>query len=343
MNITNNPADDILPKWSLGGSHVVFGSDRENEDSVFDLYQLNILTGTVQKLADMGLSSYYFVADYFTISEDGENIFYSPKSIDLKNEIHKIDLISNEDFLIYSQEGGVHDLSNFDINTNQNKIIFDHVSVMADIGIINTDGSNIILYDLDKEPAGDTDLASWISKKYGTFHPADTAYSPRWDNNGHSFYYIDPTGFIISDNFVYYVSLSEYDLQRNAEKEIFRFPESAFNTGDNYPPKLHTVPNSERLIIQDGYDLFSFEKSTHEYSLITNGANPSFSNDGSKMIFERGGEVYSINLDGTGEIHLTEGNGENLSPVWQPIFTETPISDQIDYLGDTGSIQGSNI
>ena len=342
-NISENPADDFYPQWVSDNNSLIFLSNRKgHEGRKKDLYIKDMISGHESHVSELEGYSY-------SVAPGGDYILYGREYLDsyldvdnvISAGIYKIDISTGSEKRFCGLLGSTSRFSNFDINQTEGKIIFDVTSVYPAIGIVNTDGSDFVPYDLDSDPMSSMEIYEWREEKYFPAPggmPPDTAYSPKWDDNGQSFYYIDPTRFVISDEEVFYVLLTEYDLQTNSEKEIFRFPEGSFTTIDNYPPGLYTVPNSELIIIQDGFDFFSFEKTTQEYSLITNGLNPTFSNDGSKMIFERDGDIFSINLDGTGEVQLTQNNGENKQPVWQPSFVETKEEDEINQIKNLDKI-----
>ena len=327
-NITNNPADDKLPKWALDNNHLVFDSDRAGNEKPYNFYIIDITNGNDAYISEFFEESLGNNPDLFSISPDGNHIFYGNSYFDEDDNfssagIYKIDLSSGAEHRISGLPKSNTRFSNFDINLTECKIIFENIGVLYTIGMVNTDGSGLIPYELDSDPMSPMEFYDWRIEKFNPMvggMPPNTAYSPKWDSDWQSFYFIDPTHLVVSDEDVSYVILTEYDLQTNLEKEIFRFPEGSFTSDDNYPPSLYTIPKSELIIIHDGHDFFSFEKATQEYSLITNGSNPTFSNDGSKMIFERDDDIYSINLDGTDEIQLTQSSGENKWPAWQPHF-----------------------
>lgn len=58
---------------------------------------------------------------------------------------------------------------------------------------------------------------------------------------------------------------------------------------------------------------------TNQTGVTGDGNNPKFTPNGAKIIFDRNGNIYTINLDGTGETELINGNGDTLSsPQFSP-------------------------
>jgi Tol biopolymer transport system component len=55
-----------------------------------------------------------------------------------------------------------------------------------------------------------------------------------------------------------------------------------------------------------------------ERRTLTSGSEPAWSPDGSRIVFTRGGDVWTMKADGTGERRLTRGPAEELTPSVSP-------------------------
>jgi len=109
---------------------------------------------------------------------------------------------------------------------------------------------------------------------------------------------------------------------------------------DTYPA---WSPNGKRiawLAYRNGYDLFTMSADGHNKIRITNGdakdTYPTWSPGGLKIAFERNGDLYIINADGSGKAtQLTNDPAEDKFPDW------SPDGDKIAFMrgnGDTGEI-----
>lgn len=50
--------------------------------------------------------------------------------------------------------------------------------------------------------------------------------------------------------------------------------------------------------------------------LADSAAQPRFSPDGRRIVFDRGGEIWTMNADGSGQTKLTQAPEPDLAPVW---------------------------
>lgn len=329
-NISNNPSDDNLPNWAIDNNHLIFVSNRDHEGERSGLYVMDIYEGEPIKISDLDCTRN--CATSFSISPDGHSVVYSKfVENDLRAEIHFYDLYTNSDDIIYSYEGGATHYHNFDINNIDGKILFERESVCIEIGLINKDGSGFTTsLDVDKDYSENAFRLRMEGKLIG--NPPDTAYSPKWISSQSSFYYIDKEFYLVnSETFESYFVITEFDWNTNVQRAVFKFPEGFFVDyySDNGYPDLFTAPNSELLIIANNNNLFSLNINTQDYSLITNGYEPTFANDGKTMIFVRDGNIFSINIDGTDEVQLTQDNGKNSNPDWE-LFPDQNKSQEED-------------
>ena len=54
------------------------------------------------------------------------------------------------------------------------------------------------------------------------------------------------------------------------------------------------------------------------YGSVAYGVSPDWAPDGDRLAFERAGEIYAINLDGTGEVRLTNNTANDVHAEWLP-------------------------
>jgi Tol biopolymer transport system component len=52
--------------------------------------------------------------------------------------------------------------------------------------------------------------------------------------------------------------------------------------------------------------------------LANSGTQPRFSPDGTQIVFKRGGEIWTMNADGSDQTQLTQGSEFDFGPVWSP-------------------------
>jgi tricorn protease len=119
-NITNNPAQDIIPMWS--GSKVYFISDR---DARMNLFVYNLDTRETKKLTNFTDFDIKFpsLGDNAIVFENGGYIY----KFDLTTEqANKIPIYINDDFV--SGRGGLRDVSkeitNYEISPDGNRALF---------------------------------------------------------------------------------------------------------------------------------------------------------------------------------------------------------------------------
>jgi tricorn protease len=121
-NITNNPAQDIIPMW--GGERVYFLSDRD-ELRRMNLYTYDLATGETRKLTDFTEYDVKFpsVGKAAIVFENGGYIYH----MDLASEqVRKVPIVIHEDFAI--GRGGLRDVSksvtNYEIAPDGNRALF---------------------------------------------------------------------------------------------------------------------------------------------------------------------------------------------------------------------------
>jgi len=120
INITNNPAQDIIPMWK--GDLIYFISDR---DSRFNLYSYNVKTKETKKLTNFTQYDIKFpsLGDNAIVFENGGYIY----KFDLKTQkAEKVTIYLNEDF--DSGRGGLIDVSknvtNYEISPDGKRALF---------------------------------------------------------------------------------------------------------------------------------------------------------------------------------------------------------------------------
>src|SRR4051794_13263195 len=69
---------------------------------------------------------------------------------------------------------------------------------------------------------------------------------------------------------------------------------------------------------------------------ITSDANPEFSPDGRRILFERAGDLRLVNADGTGPVALTTGPADDRDPDWSPNGSQIVFSSNRDTPGGCG-------
>ncbi len=120
INITNNPAQDIIPMWK--GDIIYFISDR---DSRFNLYSYNVRTKETKKLTNFTQYDIKFpsLGDNAIVFENGGYVY----KFDLKTQkVEKVTIYLNEDFDI--GRGGLIDVSknvtNYEISPDGKRALF---------------------------------------------------------------------------------------------------------------------------------------------------------------------------------------------------------------------------
>ncbi|RPI73353.1 MAG: protease, partial [Ignavibacteriales bacterium] len=119
-NVTNNPAQDIIPMWA--GNKIYFISDR---DSRMNLFVYNLDTKETKKLTEFTDFDIKFpsLGDDAIVFENGGNIY----KMDLATEkAEKISIYLNEDFV--SGRGGIKnvskEVSNYEISPDGSRALF---------------------------------------------------------------------------------------------------------------------------------------------------------------------------------------------------------------------------
>lgn len=75
---------------------------------------------------------------------------------------------------------------------------------------------------------------------------------------------------------------------------------------------------------------------------LTDGAHPSFSEDGSWIAYTQNGDIYKIRKDGTGRTRLTTDPGQDVDPAWTKPQTTTG-ADQIAFASNRQGSSGYDI
>ncbi len=166
-NVTNNPAQDIIPMWA--GNKIYFISDR---DSRMNLFVYNLDTKETKKLTEFTDFDIKFpsLGDNAIVFENGGYIY----KMDLATEkAEKVTIYINEDFV--SGRGGLRDvsreISNYEISPDGNRALFgargDVFTVPVKNGntrdITNTSG----VHERNSKWSPDGKWISYISDKSG--------------------------------------------------------------------------------------------------------------------------------------------------------------------------------
>ncbi len=152
-------------------------------------------------------------------------------------------------------------------------------------------------------------------------HPSSDAY-PSWSPDG--------SRIAFRREFDFYVMKADGSDQRMVVK----------NRGDNpeFDLTSHWSPDSSKLVfassvtgfphLDRGIFVVGPDGLTFLNSRVRQGYHPSWSNDGSKILFEssqreQGRGIYVMNLDGRNLMKLAAGTG--MRPVWSPMAQRLPL------------------
>ncbi|HEX9658314.1 MAG TPA: S41 family peptidase [Bacteroidota bacterium] len=121
-NITNNPAQDIIPMWS--GNKIYFNSDRDDIKRM-NIYSYDLTTKETKKLTNFTEFDVKFpsLGDKAVVFENGGYLY----TLDLASEkVSKVPVFIHEDFVI--GRGGIRDVSkevtNYEIAPDGNRALF---------------------------------------------------------------------------------------------------------------------------------------------------------------------------------------------------------------------------
>ncbi len=110
--VVENPADDLLPRWSPDNRWIAFTSNREQKCSI---YLVPPLGGGVQKLVDIGISpmdgAIYSTLGSFPWSPDGRTLYFTRRDEESRMAIWKIDLATRTEERLTDPPRGHNDFA----------------------------------------------------------------------------------------------------------------------------------------------------------------------------------------------------------------------------------------
>jgi TolB protein len=300
ISLTNEPTDEILPRWSPDGSKIAYVADR---GSGVDLFWRPATGGPERKIAETHLHMLeHFWEFIFAIganpwSSDGNRILFPRLGISGEISIWEVDLVSGDEKQVTFPEPGDIDLwgsRSFD----DQQIVFQR---NANLWLITKEGKEIPLLEdehFNVQPTWATDPDIVI------FSAARNSIPQIWQ-----------------------ISISSGTLEQLTSGETYKLGSVVNKQGIlSYNHFAHTT------------DLFSVNMDGLETTQLTfyNGDNfhPRISPDGKNLVYQslRTGnfEIWMFDLNSNEEINLTNHPDRDIKPDWSPDGKEVVFLSQRD-------------
>ena len=304
-NLTNNPADDWSPSWSPDGTKIAFFSDRNSGG----IYTMNADGSNVSLI-----THHNFAGDsILSWSPSGEHIAYC---YDDKLYI----VASNGEYLQQISFSEIVGISCVDLHyylawaPDGSRLAFlgETAYSQESILVVDADGSGMI----DVTPF-------WEAGSY-----------PTWSRDGSKIAFAGECDPGLRPEGCPNYSLDLYVVEASGENHqmiLSDFP--WIGSGVSWSPdgtKLVFVACDDEIencdlysVNPDGSDLTRLT----QYSGISSYSNIIWSPDSKIIVFEslyRNGEIYGINIDGTGQVNLTDNIFWDILPTWNPVCLSIP-------------------
>jgi tricorn protease len=295
-NITNNPAQDIIPMWS--GNKIYFLSDRD-ENKRMNLYVYDLTSKETKKLTDYKDFDIKFpsLGNKAIVYEDGGYIY----KMDLSSEISaKVKIFIAEDFV--SGRPGLKDvsksISNFDISPDGKRALFgahgDVFTVPEKYGETRNLTHSSGIHERDSKWSDDGKWISFISDKTGedeiyiqaqdgsqpaieiTSGSSDYKYQPYWSPDSKKLLWSD------RNQMLHYVDIDTKMTTNIDIDSIFEIQEYAWSPDSKWIAYTKNSDNRSAQIF-----LYSLEqkKSNPVTENWYNAFSGTFSNDGKYLFF----------------------------------------------------------
>ncbi|WP_297695041.1 hypothetical protein, partial [uncultured Eudoraea sp.] len=288
ISLTNEPTDEILPRWSPDGSKISYLSDR---GSGFDLFWRPATGGTERKIAETNLHSMENFGEYLLAmgampwSSDGNRIILPKLSKSGEISLWEADLVSgDEKQLTFPEPGGIDLWGSRSFDGQQ--IVFQR---NGNIWLVTKEGKELPLLEdqyLNVNPTWSTDPDIVIFSSYrGTFLQ------------------------------IWQVSISSGKLEQ-----------LTFGESDKLAPIVNKQGILSYHHFSHTTDLFSVDMNGLETTQLTyyNGNNfhPRISPDGKKLVYDSArtgnNDIWLFDLISKEEINLTNHPALDIKPDWSP-------------------------
>ncbi len=331
--LTYNSQDDAYPSWSPDGARVAFQSDRDGD---FEIFVMNP-DGTNQRQ----LTNNDHLDRYPSWSPDGTRIAFA-RELETGGEVILMAANgANQERLTFDQD---HQAFLPSWSPDGARIAFTGTDGKGDVFVIDADGAN-------RRRISDNDHQDWTSTAGWSSHVSSIG-SEMFSDVPAEHWAEEEIGWAVSNGIITGTGEGTFGLHGTVSRaEIVTLLLNTVNlatdrqtemTGWNMSPTMTnglvaftSDRDGDREIFVMDLDGANLRQLTHN---DRHDGAPSWSPDGTRLVFVRDNEIFVMDADGVDQRQLASNHHRNSAPSWSPDGTQIVFISFFDdaYQGDSG-------